>query len=772
MRLLNTDTLQIKQFGDYEIPPYAILSHTWGDTELTFQDIVGVDPTGKEGYGKVRNSCSVAAAAGFEYIWIDTCCIDKATNGELSEAINSMYRWYQQAEVCYAYLADVPSGNITFDSAFSKSKWFTRGWTLQELLAPSEVIFVDKEWQKIGTKSSLKDELSRVTRIPVNALLGDDNLGSFSIAQRMSWAAKRVARKIEDRAYSLMGIFGINMPLIYGEGTKAFIRLQEEIIKISDDHSIFAWKSNEDHGGLLAPSPDAFEESGNIVPFNPFVPSDSRLVVGNKGVNLTLRFIGIGDGGLGLAILRCAENRRKDRLIAIYLRDVFLTMETFERIQSGRFEILDLRDFTPSQYPMRRIYVPQWRLAPMRKAKGVGIARQPIHLRSKGKPFHMMLRNLIDIREQASLFHTAKEEQAGAEQEDMEKLLLSRSDIGTNLKDEHGRTPLSHAAGGGHEAAVKLLLSRSYIQVDSKDGEGRTPLSHAAGSGHEAVVRLLLSRSNAQADSKDRKGRTPLSHAAEAGHEAVVWLLLTRSDVQAGSQDNEGWTPLSHAARGGHEAMIKLLLARSDIAPYLIDGGGRTPLSHASERGHETLVRLLLAQNDIQAGSKDIWNRTPLYWAAENGHEAVVKLLLETGAELEAKDKNERTSLLKAAENGHEAVVKLLLEKDAQIEAKDVWGQTPLTYAANSGYEAVVKLLLKAGARSNTRDEYNLTPLSGAAEKGHEAVVKLLLETGAEIEVKDVWGRTPLSWAVGNGHEGVVKLLRERSARNSYDPNL
>ena len=154
-----------------------------------------------------------------------------------------MYRWYQQAEVCYAYLADVPSDTVNVGSEFSKSKWFTRGWTLQELIAPSEVIFLGKEWQKIGTKSSLEDDLSRISRIPVNVLLGDDNLESVGVAQRMSWAAKRETRKIEDRAYSLMGIFGINMPVIYGEGKKAFVRLQEEIIKVSDDHSIFAWKS-------------------------------------------------------------------------------------------------------------------------------------------------------------------------------------------------------------------------------------------------------------------------------------------------------------------------------------------------------------------------------------------------------------------------------------------------------------------------------------------------------------------------------------------------
>ncbi len=686
MRLLNTGKLEIKQFGDNEVQSYAILSHTWGNEEVTFQDMVGGHSTGKEGYEKVKNSCSVAAADGFEYVWIDTCCIDKESSGELSEAINSMYRWYQQADVCYAYLADVPSDTVNAGSEFIESKWFRRGWTLQELIAPSKVIFLDKEWQKIGTKSSLQDDLSRITHIPVNVLLGDDNLESVSVAQRMSWAVKRETRKIEDRAYSLMGIFGINMPLFYGEGKRAFVRLQEEIMKVSDDHSIFAWKSKEENqGGLLATSPDAFEESANIVPFNPFIPSDSPLAVSNKGIHLALRFIGVGHRGLGLAILHCAEIGKKDQLIAIYLRDLFLTMEYFERVQSGKFEILNLKDFKPWQYPMRRIYVQQWRLAPMRKAKDLGksvviqagidghrIAQEEIRLHSNWNLFHGMLTNFMDVREQTPLLHTAE----GGHKEVI-KLLLAQSDSETNLKDEDGLTPLSQAAKGGHEAVVKLLLARNDVQADSKDKEGRTSLSHAAGGGHEAVVWLLLTHSDVQAESKDEEGRTPLSHAAGRGHEAVVWLLLTRSDVQADSKDAKGRTLLSHAAREGHEALIKLLLARSDVAPYLTDDRGRTPLSHAAEGGHEALVRLLLAQSDIQANSKDKDGLTPLSYALVNGHKAVVKLLLEIGAELEAEDSAYgKTALSWAAGNGHQAgggeAVAQERRKDTTIIAKSL----------------------------------------------------------------------------------------------------
>src|SRR5256714_4011235 len=168
MRLLHTTKLKIHQFvehgssatlihregdsvAEYAVPRYAILSHTWGDDEVLFQDMQGDRSVAKSksGYKKIKNSCARAARDGFDYIWIDTCCIDKSSSAELSEAINSMYRWYHQAEVCYAYLADVPSEafkNVTdyVDSEFSESRWFTRGWTLQELIAPSTVIFLNK----------------------------------------------------------------------------------------------------------------------------------------------------------------------------------------------------------------------------------------------------------------------------------------------------------------------------------------------------------------------------------------------------------------------------------------------------------------------------------------------------------------------------------------------------------------------------------------------------------------------------------------------------
>ena len=204
--------------------------------------------------------------------WIDSCCIDKSSSAELSEAINSMYRWYSDAQVCYAFLFDVwdTSGQDPHElgSEFRRSKWFTRGWTLQELLAPSTLVFFDRDWKDIGTKSSLKDLLESITGVKEEHLF---DCRKASVAQKMSWAAIRETTRVEDQAYCLMGLFQVNMPPLYGEGERAFLRLQSEILRTSDDASIFAWSDKsqlevEGETSLLAESPAAFLDSGDVVP--------------------------------------------------------------------------------------------------------------------------------------------------------------------------------------------------------------------------------------------------------------------------------------------------------------------------------------------------------------------------------------------------------------------------------------------------------------------------------------------------------------------------
>ena len=222
---------------DDEIPPYAILSHTWKDgEEVSLEDLM--DGTGKDkaGYDKIRFCGKQAAHDGLRYFWVDTCCINKSNNTELSEAINSMFRWYRNAAKCYVYLSDVSVGEcdpnskvFRWESAFQASRWFTRGWTLQELLAPKLVEFFSHEGKRLGDKRSLERQIHEITGIAVPALQGS-SLSQFGVDERFKWARHRETTRTEDWAYSLLGIFDVSMPLIYGEGReKAVTRLRKEI---------------------------------------------------------------------------------------------------------------------------------------------------------------------------------------------------------------------------------------------------------------------------------------------------------------------------------------------------------------------------------------------------------------------------------------------------------------------------------------------------------------------------------------------------------------
>jgi len=346
MRLINALTLRLETFHDSSTPRYAILSHTWGDSEITYSELreskmgllkARIRIKSKTGYYKITQCCSQALQDGLEYVWVDTCCIDKSSSAELSEAINSMFRWYKHAVVCYVYLDDIDifdpmrSGGISFakgepkrfwttnidlisENDLSKARWFTRGWTLQELIAPENVAFYIKGWNYVGNKVSMSKKLARITGIDELSLIVR-NLGAVSIARRMSWAATRVTTRTEDLAYCLLGIFDVNMPLLYGEGEKAFVRLQEEIMKDSMDQSLFAWGSSiateswdldhilpinpEEGRSAFARHPSEFADSHAVRP-SPWCGEPYALT--NKGVRLEAPIFPL-NGGVFVLVL-------------------------------------------------------------------------------------------------------------------------------------------------------------------------------------------------------------------------------------------------------------------------------------------------------------------------------------------------------------------------------------------------------------------------------------------------------------------------------------
>ncbi|KAK1757187.1 HET-domain-containing protein [Echria macrotheca] len=346
MRLLHTRTLQLENFLG-TVPPYAILSHTWEKEEVTLEDMKpGGRPKEMQGYHKLKRSARLARHEGYEYIWIDTCCIDKSSSAELSEAINSMFQWYKESAICYAYLADVADINDidSQESCFRKSRWFTRGWTLQEMIAPKEVVFLGNSWSRLGTRLSLANTIESVTKVPETILMGKRFDGT-SAAARMSWASERITTRPEDMAYCLLGLFDVNMPLLYGEGQeKAFMRLQQEFLKASDDETLFAWRVDSEEvaakpcWGLLAASPRYFKRANELQEPR----SKTRIVnhpteVTNRGLRVELSLDpmpGDASGSIFLAVLQCAyyDNNYRESFIAIVLQRLSSFEQQYTRI--------------------------------------------------------------------------------------------------------------------------------------------------------------------------------------------------------------------------------------------------------------------------------------------------------------------------------------------------------------------------------------------------------------------------------------------------------
>ncbi|KAK7996435.1 hypothetical protein PG989_004475 [Apiospora arundinis] len=309
MRLLNTNTLTLKFFLGENKPQYAILSHTWGNDEILFEDVSsgGLSQLAeespwsqeKESLAKVLGSCQLASRKGYDWIWIDTCCIDKSSSAELSEAINSMFRWYEKSAICYAYLSDV-YGQVS-GQEMSCSRWFSRGWTLQELIAPPNVEFFSAFWEFVGDRNSKSVQIAEFSGIDdfilrhghhrrcayirdaksdhVTKDLGEegptanhtnyrnDHLAYGEISHTTS---EQSSTKCDCNGGTYVGVpnlttllartrlFDVNMPLIYGEGSKAFSRLLREIAQISDDQSILTWQSPVDRHLQSPSSPECY----------------------------------------------------------------------------------------------------------------------------------------------------------------------------------------------------------------------------------------------------------------------------------------------------------------------------------------------------------------------------------------------------------------------------------------------------------------------------------------------------------------------------------
>jgi hypothetical protein len=361
MWLIDTMTLKLEFVNNPEDHEYAILSHTWGSGEVSFQEMANLDiARTKPGFSKIKRTCKLARDQGLWFAWVDTCCIDKTSSAELTEAINSMFRYYQAAAVCFVYLSDLPtfleppswSSNrrddgswrtqeTDLDNHLPQCRWFTRGWTLQELIASKVVEFYDEGWQLRGDKQSLRKRLSSVTGIEEAVLHESTLIPTVPVATRMSWAAKRRTSRVEDLSYCLFGIFDIHLPLIYGEGMKAFLRLQEAIALENNDLSLFAWtsKPEEDPGlrGIFALHPSEFEFCSQIIRTPDSTNPSPVFSFTNKGFHITTR-LGKCNGEY-LMDLQCVRGRGAGVISfgGVFIR-LLKTADGFVRHESNKLD--------------------------------------------------------------------------------------------------------------------------------------------------------------------------------------------------------------------------------------------------------------------------------------------------------------------------------------------------------------------------------------------------------------------------------------------------
>jgi hypothetical protein len=409
MWLINARTLTLEEVVNPEEYRYAILSHRWGRDEVSFQDMADLHRARRmAGFHKIQMTCRKALEKGLPHAWVDTCCIDKTSSAALSEAINSMFRWYKLSSICFAHLFDLRRESVDLDEEdedenyreeelvddMADCQWFTRGWTIQELIAPEIVEFYDRGWRLRGEKSLLRNEISNITGIDVEVLQDSDLLSTIAVGRRMSWASGRRTERVEDGAYCLLGIFDINMTMIYGEGTNAFMRLQEEIAKRSNDLSLFAWtahispstggsRANDQrpmhwtHGhqqyrGIFARSPSEFANCREVSTCRDQIAPMKEFAISNNGCLRIETFLAPAWGKDYILSLDCTDGRVNrehfENRLGIHLMKtetgyvrcrVSETFSTYDRLLwSGRPSPVYIRkDLTPNESIRVRIHL-------------------------------------------------------------------------------------------------------------------------------------------------------------------------------------------------------------------------------------------------------------------------------------------------------------------------------------------------------------------------------------------------------------------------------
>ncbi|KAK4061400.1 hypothetical protein Trihar35433_9727 [Trichoderma harzianum] len=795
MRLINTQTFKLKDFSYETIPPYAILSHTWGDDseELTLRDVKdgNIDKPGV-GSIKLRGCCEQAQKDGLEYAWIDTCCIDKTNLVELSEAINSMFRWYNCASVCYAYLSDVPEDDNPTErgSKFRSSRWFQRGWTLQELLAPKHLRFFNTKWQFIGTKGTISNVIKDITRVPRQFLLGITGLHVASVAQRMSWAAQRETKRPEDLSYCLLGIFGIAMPMIYGEGgEQAFIRLQEQIMKSTRDDSILAWglsdgtngslindedikdsilKNKARSGNVLATSPKYFANSGQIVCWEQTHGQLQSLDMFGGSLRISLPLFTSTTTGETIGILSCGPASSPHQAVGLPLvRTSLLASNEYAR-PWGRPSVL--RTVVADGAPPELIYIKS------HGQKDVSIETTTQYWLYEHELFSQINLTLVEVEPPVCW--------------DKQTNLISQTNSG-----DDGKPILLRLR---HNEAKSLdfvtMLEKKQPDSDTEPARDYKMCKVFACTRDESLMELteieslrrlspgLLGRLG---ETSARNEMLQLRIRAEPAEGGIMVITPDAVELEA-----DGTTKPSEDA----ELILdfrQLLRDRSEIYPKSQDVKVRSKTyGERLQRAKQERIEVERQLRELEAKKRTLVQEEKdcareMYYVGEeqanmDKRQDVLSARLARAysqlVELAVYDKNNnqlgRRIFEEALENGDAEVVKLLFYKvDDMAAVNDGWIDL-ITASIRGDVDVVQRLLSTRGCQADGTDAlFGRSALSWASGNGREAIVQLLLDTNkVDVNSRDHNGWTPLKWATEKKHTKTAQLLLDEGATTLDGP--
>ncbi|KAL8881573.1 MAG: hypothetical protein Q9198_001245 [Flavoplaca austrocitrina] len=816
--------LQLKPNGEIvcreptsgEVPAYAILSHTWGEEEVVYRDLKkGKDKSktvNKAGWRKIQFCAKQAAVDGLEYFWIDTCCIDKKNAVELGAAINSMFRWYQNAARCYVYLSDVSKPETGVDDqrawgeAFRKSRWFTRGWTLQELIAPRLLDFFSSEGKRLGSKLSLESEINEITGIEIKALRGDA-LSSFSIKERRSWVEHRNTTIEEDEAYCLIGIFDVSMVPNYGERRdQAFRRLEDEIHRMYKGNlNILNWLTKIDYGPQQSDFLQRWEtgtcqwllDSKTFLTwveikerrlFCPGIPGAGKTILTSIVVDqLMTRFE--KDKTIGIAYIYCNFQRQDEQkagdLLGSLLKQLAQDQSSSlpesvkalydkhkdKRTRPSFDEIRRSLHSVAAQYSRVFIFIDA--LDECRVAGGCRdkFLSELFNLQAKcGANVFATSRFIPDIM---AKFNECESLEIRASDHDIRLYIGGRISLlpsfvrqSLNLQEEI-KTGIVNAVNG------MFLLAQ--LHLDSLIGK-RSPKSVGTALGklptgseaYDHAYRNAMIRIEGQVVDQTELAKQVLSWITCAKRPMTTSEVQHALAVEANRQELD------------EDNLVQI----EDIVSVCA--------------GLVTVDKKIGTIRLVHYTTQEYFERTQKHWFP-NAETDITEIcitylsfkIFESGickAQSEFEERLQSYPLYDyAAHNwGHHAreatasqMVSSFLQSKTKVEASSQalmsirgWPHssqhfpmhiTGLHLAAYFGVEYSVRFLTSSNG-PDLKDSYGRTPLSYAAGNGHVPAVQLLLEKRADIDFKDNDRRTPLWYAAEKGHVAVVQLLLDKGA--------